>query len=111
MRTAGHHRSTSPFRAEMGAAGRSGTWECSSERAGAGRRGADGRHRPAGHPRRGNRDQPPALATEADRLQIRPGSIVLTITRVDHTAERPVETSDIIIPVDRYALVYQVPVR
>ena len=30
---------------------------------------------------------------------------------IDHTAERPVETADIIIPVERYALVYQVPVR
>lgn len=30
---------------------------------------------------------------------------------VYHTAERPVETADIIIPVERYALVYQVPVR
>ena len=53
----------------------------------------------------------PALAAEADRLQIRPGSVVLRIARVYHTAERPVETADIIIPVERYALVYQVPVR
>jgi DNA-binding GntR family transcriptional regulator len=53
----------------------------------------------------------PALASEADRLSIRPGSIVIVIARVYHTAERPVETADIIIPVERYALVYQVPVR
>ena len=53
----------------------------------------------------------PALAAEADRLQIRPGSIVMTIARVYHTAEWPVETADIIIPAERYALVYQVPVR
>jgi hypothetical protein len=35
----------------------------------------------------------------------------MTIARVYHTAEWPVETADIIIPVERYALVYQVPVR
>jgi hypothetical protein len=41
-----------------------------------------------------------------------PGAFgLLTISRVYHTAERPVETADIIIPVERYALFYQVPVR
>ena len=53
----------------------------------------------------------PALASEAERLSIRPGGIVLTIARVYRTAERAVETADIIIPVERYALVYDVPVR
>jgi DNA-binding GntR family transcriptional regulator len=53
----------------------------------------------------------PALASEAECLAIRPGGIVLTIARVYHTDERAVETADIIIPVERYALVYDVPVR
>lgn len=53
----------------------------------------------------------PALASEAERLAIRPGSIVLTIARIYRTDDRAVETADIIIPVERYALVYDVPVR
>jgi DNA-binding GntR family transcriptional regulator len=52
----------------------------------------------------------PALASEADRLNMRPGATVLTITRTYHTDERPVETADIVIPVERYALVYEIPV-
>jgi DNA-binding GntR family transcriptional regulator len=52
----------------------------------------------------------PALAAEAGRLGVRPGATVLTIARVYHTAERPVETADIVIPVERYSLVYEVPV-
>ena len=52
----------------------------------------------------------PALASEAERLGIRPGGTVLTIARTYHTAERPVETADIVIPVGRYSLVYKVPV-
>ena len=52
----------------------------------------------------------PALAAEADRLKIRPGGTVLTITRTYHTGERAVETADIVIPVERYALVYEIPV-
>jgi DNA-binding GntR family transcriptional regulator len=51
----------------------------------------------------------PALAAEAERLGIRPGATVLTIARPYHTTERPVETADIIIPVERYSLVYEVP--
>ena len=43
----------------------------------------------------------PVLAAEAKRLKVRPGSIVMVIARVYHTAERPVETADIIIPVER----------
>jgi DNA-binding GntR family transcriptional regulator len=53
----------------------------------------------------------PALAAEAARLSIRPGSLVLTIARTYFTEERAVETADIVIPVERYALVYEVPVR
>lgn len=40
-----------------------------------------------------------------------PGGTVLTMARTYHTAERPVETADIVIPVERYSLVYEVPVR
>jgi DNA-binding GntR family transcriptional regulator len=53
----------------------------------------------------------PALAAEAERLRIRPGSAVLTITRVYYTAERPVETASIVLPVERYSLVYEIPVH
>lgn len=53
----------------------------------------------------------PALATEAGKLNIRPGGLVLTIARTYHTDQRPVETADIIIPVERYSLVYEIPVR
>lgn len=53
----------------------------------------------------------PALAAEAGRLHIRPGAIVLTIARTYHTSARPVEAADIVLPVERYALVYEIPVR
>lgn len=53
----------------------------------------------------------PALASEAERLGIRPGGTVLTIARTYRTAERPVETADMVIPVERYSLVYEVPVE
>lgn len=53
----------------------------------------------------------PALAAEAERLDIRPGGIVLTIARVYRTDERAVETADIVLPVGRYAVAYDVPVR
>jgi hypothetical protein len=36
---------------------------------------------------------------------------VLTITRAYHTSAQPVETADIVLPVERYALVYEVSVR
>lgn len=52
----------------------------------------------------------PALASEAQRLGIRPGGTVLTVARTYYTPERPVETADIVIPVERYSLVYEVPV-
>lgn len=50
----------------------------------------------------------PALATEAERLRIHPVAIVLTITRTYRTSEQPVETADIVLPVKRYALVYEI---
>lgn len=53
----------------------------------------------------------PALAAEAERLKLRPGATVLTIARVYHTDERPVETANIVMPVERYSLVYEIPVR
>ena len=52
----------------------------------------------------------PALAAEAGRLGIRPGATVLTIARTYRTAVRAVETADIVLPVERYSLVYEVPV-
>ena len=159
----------SPFRAAMNAAGRPGTWECSSERAPmtptiAARLGAT-----AGDPAMRSRytfladGEPvmlsvswepleltagtavmfpeegpnagrgvvermavigqqvthaeetvsarPALAAEAAPLKAKAGALVLTIARTYRTADRPVETADIIIPVERYALVYEVPVH
>jgi DNA-binding GntR family transcriptional regulator len=161
-------RGGSPFRAEMGAAGRPGTWDSSSERAPmtpaiASRLGAE-----AGQPAMRTRytfladgepvmlsvswepldltagtaimlpeDGPhaghgviermsvigqqitraeevvtarPVLAAEAGKLKMRPGGTVLTIARTYHTSERPVETADIILPVERYSLVYEIPV-
>jgi DNA-binding GntR family transcriptional regulator len=53
----------------------------------------------------------PALATEAERLRIRPGTTVLTIARVYRSGTRPVETASIVMPVERYSLVYEIPVR
>lgn len=53
----------------------------------------------------------PALASEAERLGIRPGGNVLTITRTYRTGQRAVETADIVLPAERYAVTYQVPVR
>lgn len=53
----------------------------------------------------------PVLAAEGSRLKMRPGGIVLTIARIYYSTERPVETADIVLPVERYALVYDIPVR
>ena len=161
-------RGGSPFRAEMGAAGRAGSWECSSERAqmtpavaarleaGPGEPAmrtrytftADGEPvmlsvswepleltsgTPVMLPEEGPHagrgvvermaviDQQitsaeevvsarPALAAEADRLNMRTGGTVLTICRTYRTDERAVETADIVIPVERYSLVYEIPV-
>lgn len=161
-------RGGSPFRAEMGAAGRAGSWECSSERtamtpAVAYRLGAEpgeaamrtrytftadgapvmlsvswepleltggtpvtlpeeGPHAGRGVVERmaviGQQitsaeevvSARPALAAEADRLNMRTGGMVLTICRTYRTDERAVETADIVIPVERYSLVYEIPV-
>ncbi|MER7211036.1 GntR family transcriptional regulator [Streptosporangium sp. NPDC000239] len=46
------------------------------------------------------------LTTEATRLRTAPGSIVLTIERTYWADEQPVETADIVIPVDRYQVIY-----
>ncbi|MCD0453252.1 GntR family transcriptional regulator [Actinocorallia sp. API 0066] len=52
----------------------------------------------------------PALTTEAAELDIPTGSIVMTIQRT-YTGDQPVETADIIIPVDRYELAYVIPTQ
>ncbi|MFV2175210.1 GntR family transcriptional regulator [Actinomadura sp. LOL_016] len=49
------------------------------------------------------------LATEAERLHEPLGSIVMVIQRT-YAGERPVETADIVVPVDRYELSYVIPV-
>ena len=162
-------RGGSPFRAEMGAAGRAGSWECSSERAemtpavaarleaGPGEPAmrtrytfiADGESvmlsvswepleltsgtpvmlpEEGPHAGRGVVERMAvigqqiisaeevvsarrALAAGADRLNMRTGGTVLTICRTYRTDERAVETADIMIPVERYSLVYEIPVR
>ena len=53
----------------------------------------------------------PALASEAERLDMRPGGIVITIARIYRVDERAVETADIVLPAERYAVAYDVPVR
>lgn len=39
-----------------------------------------------------------------------PGGTLPTIARTYRTAEHPAETADIVIPVERHSLVYEVPV-
>jgi hypothetical protein len=51
----------------------------------------------------------PVLANEANRLQIALKATVLDVTRTYATDERPVETADIVIPADKWALAYQIP--
>lgn len=53
----------------------------------------------------------PVLAAEADRLGEALGSVVMVIARTYATADRPVETADIVVPVDRYELAYVIPVH
>lgn len=53
----------------------------------------------------------PVLAAEADRLGEALGSVVMVIQRTYATADRPVETADIIVPTDRYELAYILPVE
>ena len=46
----------------------------------------------------------PALAAEADRLNMRTGGTVLAICRTYRTDEGAGEIADIVIPVERYSL-------
>ncbi|WP_162795066.1 GntR family transcriptional regulator [Nonomuraea lactucae] len=48
----------------------------------------------------------PSTAEEARQLGVAPGDIVLVIERTHYADTRPVETADIVIPVDRYQVVY-----
>lgn len=50
-----------------------------------------------------------ATAEEAAFLGLRLGAVVTTIQRT-YVADRPVETADIVVPVDRYELAYVIPV-
>ncbi|ROO91244.1 DNA-binding GntR family transcriptional regulator [Actinocorallia herbida] len=51
-----------------------------------------------------------ALTAEATELGIPTGALVIVIQRT-YTGDRPVETADIIVPVDRYELAYVIPVE
>ncbi|MEW2355828.1 GntR family transcriptional regulator [Spirillospora sp. NPDC029432] len=160
-------RASSPFRADMEAHGRTGTWRCSSEKttapaAIANRLGiaegaevmrtrytflADGepvmlstsweplaitRGTPVAFPEEGPHagagvvarmraigveveeatevvSARPVLAQEAGALNVPVGTIVLVIQRT-YSGDRPVETADIVVPVDRYELAYTIPV-
>ncbi|WP_243717521.1 UTRA domain-containing protein [Actinomadura darangshiensis] len=51
------------------------------------------------------------LAGEAEQLDEPMGSIVMVIQRTYATDDRPVETADILVPVDRYELAYVIPVE
>jgi DNA-binding GntR family transcriptional regulator len=53
----------------------------------------------------------PVMQGEADRLGVSAGTIVMVIQRTYWTSDRPVETADIVIPVDRYELLYVIPVE
>ena len=52
----------------------------------------------------------PVLASEGSPLGVALGVAVLAVGRTYATADRPVETADIVIPAERWALVYQIPV-
>lgn len=53
----------------------------------------------------------PVMQDEAEQLHTGAGAIVNVIQRTYWTAERPVETADIVVPVDRYELLYVIPVE
>lgn len=53
----------------------------------------------------------PVMQDETEPLGVSAGTIVMVIQRVKWTSERPVETADIVIPVDRYELLYVIPVE
>jgi GntR family transcriptional regulator len=53
----------------------------------------------------------PAIATEAKELRLPARApLVFVIERTYYAAGRPVETADITIPVDRYELIYRIPI-
>lgn len=52
----------------------------------------------------------PVSAEEAESLRSPIGTVVLVVQRTYHTDERPVETADIVIPTDRYEVMYAIPV-
>jgi DNA-binding GntR family transcriptional regulator len=51
----------------------------------------------------------PLIAAEADELETPPGTLALIIRRT-YSGDVPVETADIVVPVDRYELAYVIPV-
>lgn len=53
----------------------------------------------------------PVTQDETERLSVTAGTIVNVIQRTYWTSERPVETADIVVPVDRYELLYVIPVE
>lgn len=46
---------------------------------------------------------------ERAALQLPPGTPVITVTRVAHTHDRPVEMNDMVLTADRYELSYRLP--
>lgn len=48
----------------------------------------------------------PGTTEECERLRHAPGAIVVTIQRTYYSGETPVETANIVVPADRFALVY-----
>ncbi|MFJ4468961.1 GntR family transcriptional regulator [Streptomyces sp. NPDC089424] len=53
----------------------------------------------------------PGLAEELLTLGGVPGHVVLVVQRTFYASGRPVETSDVVIPADRYRVAYHLPVR
>jgi DNA-binding GntR family transcriptional regulator len=53
----------------------------------------------------------PVMQAEADQLQVSAGTIVMVIQRTYWASDRPVETADVVIPVDRYELLHVIPVE
>lgn len=52
-----------------------------------------------------------ASADEASALGLPPGAFVLHLRRTHLAGDRPVETSDVIVPADRFEVMYPIPVR
>ncbi len=51
----------------------------------------------------------PSLRGEADELAVPPGAAVLAVRRVHYAAGRAVETTDVVVPADRFTLRYRFP--